>query len=205
MKTIIRAVVELSFLTLIAVSCADMGVETEDGGFNQSEFPSHVGDTWAYTISDNVQKRTGAATITVVGKMSGNPPVYLWESNTSGVIETRYCQMLNDTLKMHYREDSVFTALTYVFPLQAGKQWRGSPRGHTCMVLGVGPDEVPSGKFDSCVEIVERWRTNEHDYEIRSWLVPRVGLVRMSYKATEFGKLVKDVSWELISYQVSPE
>ena len=205
MKTIIRSVVEWSLLILIAVSCADMGVETKDGDLNQSDFPSHVGDTWTYAISDNVQKKNGAAIVTVVGKMSGTPPVYLWESNTSGVIETRYCQMLNDTLKMHYWEDNAFTTVTYVFPLQAGKQWQGSPQGRTCMVLGVGPDEVPCGKFDSCFEIVERWSTREDDYEIRSWLVPGVGLVRMSYKETESGKTVKDVSWELIDYQVSPE
>jgi len=73
------------------------------------------------------------------------------------------------------------------------------------MVLKVGPDEVPCGKFDFCFEIVERWFTDEADYEIRSWLVPGIGLVRMSYKETESGKSVKDVSWELIDYQVSPE
>jgi len=77
MKTTVQSVAEWALLALIAVSCADTGVETEGGDFNQSDFPSQVGDTWTYSISDNVQKRTSAATITVVVKMSGNPAVYL--------------------------------------------------------------------------------------------------------------------------------
>ena len=205
MKTKTQSFAVWSCLTLLVVSCTDMGVESEGGNFDLRDFPSQVGDSWTYTVSDNVQKKVEAASMTVVGKMTAMPPVWLWETNNGGLIETQYCQILGDTVKMHYWEDDAFTTITYVFPLQAGKKWQGSPQGHNSTVVKIGPDEVPAGSFQSCFEVMESWETDDGRIDICSWLVPDVGLVRSNYRETQSGQPVKDITWELISYQVNHE
>ena len=203
MKTSMQLLAAWTCLMLFVVSCTDMGNEPDGKGSEMNSFPSQMGDSWTYSVSDNVQKTNTFASVTVTGKMAGLPPVWLWEVNNGGVIETRYCQILGDTLKMHYWDDEVFTTITYVFPLQAGKKWLGSPSGHNSSVVSIGQVEVPAGSFQSCFQVQETWGTSDDYFEVCSWLVNDVGVVKLTLKRTYFGHLFNDVTWELTSYQVN--
>ncbi len=205
MKTKMQSLTAWTCLMLLAMSCTDMGVEPESGSFDMHNFPSQIGDHWTYAVSDNVQKKSTAASVTVSGKMAGMPPVWLWQIDNGDLVETQYCQVLGDTVKMHYWDDDAFTTITYVFPLQAGKQWQGSPQGHNCTVVKVGPTQVPAGSFQSCFQIMERWETDAGHFEVCSWLVPDVGVIRLSLRRTRYSHLFKDVTWELSSYRVNHE
>ena len=107
-------------------------------------------------------------------------------------------------MRIYHQEDQTWINTTYVFPIQAGRRWDGASVGNECTVYKVGPDAVAAGSFESCFQIMESWGAPDDHTDFSSWLVPQVGIVRMNHTETQRGIVLKNVTWELLSYDVSP-
>ena len=189
-------------LVALVASCTDTGIEPQVPNFNLGDFPHEVGTTWTYAVYDNILQKVETVVMTVSGKMSGES-VWFWDVDYTGVKETAYCHIDGDTMIIYHQEDKSWINTTYVFPMQAGNRWDGATAGSESSVYKVGPEAVHAGSFESCFQIMESWGVNDDHTDFSSWLVPQVGIVRMNHTETQRGIVLKNVTWELLSYHVS--
>jgi len=187
MKTNISTLAAGFCLLALIVSCTDLGTESQVSNFNMDDFPYEIGTRWTYSVSDNLKSST--VVVTVAGKIDG-AAVWIWQINDGYSVKTAYCSASGDTMTISYSEGE-YIPTTYVFPLQAGERWP-IPEGGNSTVVRVGSATVPAGNFPSCFQIIE----SSGAY---SWLVPHVGIVKMTQLETQSGR---PSTWELMSYDV---
>jgi hypothetical protein len=190
-------------LLLFFLTCEERSV---DGNGNEppskfeiTDFPNEIGFQFTYSLVDSfINLAYDTVTVIVKGDtiLPNNKLATIWEFDYSAYTDTFYVTTCGDTLMFYSRWDFQTARTAYIFPIEVGKEWRGDVAIDTSRVIDKGIVVVPAGNFQKGYRLHETWFGFNDFGDITTWLVPKVGIVKMD--RIEY---MINQKWELIDYQ----
>lgn len=172
-------------------------------------FPNTVGDEWVYSTYDSLYQRpSNVITVRVAGSttLSTGLPVKVWLYSQTGRVDTEYVAVRNDTVLVYpHRQVGLYyeREVRYVLPWHVGAAW-GSPLfSDYTNVISLGTETTPAGSFAQTYFQFRNAGCCNRYVRVRSWVAPRVGLVRRGRFEINLGMMRERSSWTLVSYHVS--
>jgi len=183
-----------------SISYALVG-DTLISGFTLADFPNTRGWQRTYFVYDSLARQSDTLVVTVFGQITlpGNISATIWQYAYRARTETVYVNVLRDTVRFYRDPNSWWGEFNYVFPLYVGKRW-GAGFGGSSAVVEAGTVITPAGSFSNSLLVENRWSfLNDHRL-LRTWLVPRVGIVKAHRAGISFG--YANITWELLRYGI---
>jgi hypothetical protein len=166
-----------------------------------SEFPTSVGSQWTYAVFDSLAQQRDTLVVTVFGQtiLPGNIPASIWQLAYRSYTDTLYVKVAGDTVQFYRYPHDQWTLPGYLFPLWLYKSWPSSLMEYT-QVVQISRVVTPAGEFPTAYVVEKVWSGFNDSGTLRTWLVPRIGIVKLHRKGVSFG--AANVVWELLGYRI---
>ena len=187
-------------------SCTDdpVGSSTDIINPTIADFPRSVGSEWTYRRTDSIAATVTTVTVTIDAVLPSIPEI----SSTrwliaDGVVEDTLIVTVNDdslTLDGNLQEFFAWTG-KFVFPFIVGDSWSGLTSFDTVEVVSSERTITPVQTFNRAFLIERQLQLPNQLVVWNHWFVPRIGLVRITYRESFFGPTANEV-WELTGYRI---
>ena len=175
--------------------------------FSISDFPLHIGNTWQYEVFDSLNAIYDTIDVTAEGMAT-----IAFNLSAYRLIYTGGAQPDTDFVVINWDDDEIdiytyeaqpYPYYTYHFPFAMGDGWGIYTFAELTGIVGKGTITVPAGTFDDGFFYTAEGSIIPNDfYRLENWLVPGVGLVKMT--KTEYWLAPENIEvWRLLDYDIA--
>ncbi len=201
-----RYISVISFLLVLVVAAGMISCDRDKSILNipydtaEMEFPNEIGFEWTYFYYDSLNAYADTVQVTIVGEIEFNEGriAKIWEYRFKTKVDTKYVEILGDTVRIYRDLNSLWLNTKFVFPLYVGKGWKGDRVSDTSEVVEKTSIDLNGKPFNPCYIIQEYWGVANDYGWVTTWFVPHVGIVKQHYRGESFGKA--NVYWELLDH-----